>query len=273
MSFVRVAKSSLIFAFLIVAIGSQYSYDENRIKNPPPEAPPISLGFVQAVDLGLHSAAAGYYWIDPVIAEAVTLKGGKNGLQKYKNDLRFINTLDPRFSFPYYWTVLILPDENYPDTINAAIEAGTRGVREADSDWRVDFYLATLYHFYKNDKADAAKYFDLAAQQVNAPFYIKRFSENYGIAPNAREQTKQVWEVIARSSDDPELKNRAAAYVARLEMFDFLESAGKIYKQKYGKVPVKIDDLVTGKVLTALPQDPFGFKFFAYPDGTVGIVK
>jgi len=266
----RISGTITALLLLLGIILTQRAYDAKKPRGGEADIPQFSLPLVETFDLGLHSAAAGYYWINEVIFEAPTLK---YGFAKFSADLQFINGLDPRFSFPYYWTVLTLPNTSYPDSVNAAIAIGERGVRDADPDWRTAFYLATLFHLYKNDKANAAMYFDIAARDPGAPFYIKRFSENYGIAPNAREQTKQVWTAIAQSNDSPDLKARAKAYISRLDMFDFLEQAVKIYKQKYGRFPLHIDDLITGNILTALPQDPFGFQFYAYPDGTVGIVK
>ncbi|MDP2598899.1 MAG: hypothetical protein Q8P49_03660 [Candidatus Liptonbacteria bacterium] len=263
-------KKVLVLAILAGIIISQIAYDARKPTDQEAELPKLSLSLTKIFDLGLHSAAAGYYWVNQVIFELPTLRFG---FDKFSEDLAFINSLDPRFSFPYYWTVLILPNTKYPDAVNASIVIGERGIREADPDWRVSFFLATLYYLNKNDRAAAAKYFDLAARTPGAPFYIKRFSENFGIAPNVREQTRQVWEAIAQSSDDPDLKMRAEAYVVRLNMFDFLEQAAGVYKQKYMKFPAKIDDLVSGGVLKSLPQDPFGFQFYIYENGTVGIVK
>ncbi len=260
--------SAILLLFGIIAC--QRAYDAKRPLGKEVELPELSLLLVKTFDLGLHSAAAGFYWVNQVIFELPTLKYGFN---KFSEDLSFISNLDQRFSFPYYWTVLVLPNTTYPGAINAAISIGERGVREADPDWRVSFFLATLFHLYKNDHVNAAIYFDAAARDSKAPFYIKRFSENYGIAPNAREQTKGVWIAIAKSSDDPELKERAGKYVTRLNMFDFLEQEAKAYKQKNGNLPAKIGDLVSGGMLSSLPHDPFGFEFYLYPDGTVGIVK
>ena len=264
-------KIFVIFALMGV-VAFQFVYDVSKPTGQEVELPTLSPSFVKALDLGLHAAAAHYYWVNRVIFELPTLK---YGFDKFNEDLEFINDLDPRFSFPYYWSVLILPGlaHVYPGAVDAAIVIGERGAREADPDWRVSFYLATIYYIEKQDYAAAAKHFDLAARAPNTPFYIKRFSENFGIAQSVREQTKLVWEAIVQSSDDHDLKERAQAYVARLNMFDFLEEKSMEYKQRHGKFPEEIDDLVSGGILRALPQDPFGFEFFAYQDGTVGIVK
>lgn len=268
--FGRPLKKILALVFLVGILFSQYAYDAHRLKNPPAQPETPSLDSVKTFDLGLHSAVAGYLWVTQTISELPFLK---YGYEQFAKDFSLVNALDPRFSFPYYFTVLVLPNTRYPGRVDASIAIGERGVREADPNWRVDFYLATLYHLEKNDRLNAAKYFDLAATAPDAPFYIKRFSINYGIAPNVREQTRRVWQAIAENTKDDEIKARAENYVKRLDEFDFLELSARVYKKKYGKLPEKIGDLIKGGILNAIPPDPFGFEFFIYPDGTVGIVK
>lgn len=265
-------KRFLIALALLGVVVTQYAYDSYKPNGAEAELPRPSLQFVQATDLGLHSAAAGYYWIEQAIIELPFLT---YGFDKYNEDLQLINNLDPRFSFPYYWTVLLLPDltKIYPDAIDSAILIGERGVHQADPDWRVSFYLAVDYYLYKHDFVNAAKNFDLAAQTPNAPYYIKRFSENYNIATNERARTREVWKAISQTSDDPELKARAQAYLTRLDIFDLLEQAARIYKQKYGRFPKDINGLVSGGILKAIPPDPFGFQFTLDNKGEAGIVK
>lgn len=265
-------KRVLAVLVLLGIVATQYFYDLHKPTGAEIELSHPSLQFVRAMDLGLHSAAADYYWVEQAITELPFLT---YGFAKYNEDLEFVNNLDPRFSFPYYWTVLLLPNltKTYPDAINAALTIGERGVREADPDWRVPFYLAADYYIYKHDRVNAAKNFDLAAQAPNAPYYIKRFSENYNIATSERSRTREVWKAINQSSDDPELKKRAEAYLVRLDIFDFLEQAARLYKQKYGRFPRNINNLVSGGILKAIPPDPFGFQFNLDNKGGAGIVK
>lgn len=266
----RGLQRTVALVFLAVIIVAQYYYDDNALKNPPVQLPGISADFIKAMDLGLHSAVASYYWVEPVMAQTVTLDGG---LEKYKQDLQAINALDPKFSFPYYWTLLLLPNQKYPETIDAAIEAGERGIREADADWRVSFYLATLYHFYKHDYTNAVANFDRAARAPNAPDYIRRFGQNFGTTENLREQTKLIWEAIGKNSDDPILAERAKAYVERFNMVELLERASREYKRRYWSFPATLDKLVSEKVLSALPVDPFGFKFSIDRAGIIDIIE
>lgn len=263
-------KIVLIIASFAAIFYFQRAYDAQKIKTPAKEVRMPSINFVKTVDLGLHSAAAAYFWND-TLTEIPFLSDA--GYPKFASDFKLVNDLDPRFSFPYAFAVLVLPSSKLSDRINVAVEIGRRGVAVADSDWRMAFYLAAIYHTELKDYENAAKYFDIAGRAAGAPFYIRRFSLNYGIAPNLREKAKQIWTAIYQSANDDDAKERAKAYIARLDMFDYLEEAAKIYKERTGKFPGKLDELVSSGVIPKIPQDPFGFQFLLYPGGVVGIVK
>jgi len=274
--FGSMAKKFLIIVFLAAAVFSQYFYDGEKLKNPPLAFPEISAGMVRAFNLGLDSASAGFLWVNGVMSELPFLR---EGLDKYLNDLSIVNNLDPKFSFPYYWSLLVLPNPPKPQKfdeyrLNKIIEIGERGVKEADTDWRVSFYLAVSYHLYKNDYVSAAKYFDLAVRQPGIPDSIKIFAQNYAFVPRLRDKTRQIWEIVYKTAQDEETKNRALAYVTRFEELDFLEQAAKMYKEKYGKFPAKVEDMVVGKILKTIPPDPFGSQFRIDPgNGMVEVIK
>jgi hypothetical protein len=265
-----VPKTLLIFLLLAGVATLQHAYDTEgtQAKQAAFGLPPIT--FVKTFDLGLHSAAAGFFWVNDVIFELPYLR---LGLDQFKKDLGIVNSLDPRFSFPYYFTVLVLPNTDHPDRVSATLEIGERGVREADPDWRVPFFLAIAYHLNTEDYLNAARNFDLAARSPDIPFYAKRFSENYGIATKMRAKTLAAWKIIEESTTDKTTKERAAAYIERLTIFDLLEEAARTYKQKFGGFPASPKDLVTGGILKAVPPDPLGFEFTLGGDGSAGIVK
>ena len=266
-----VTNTSLAMGMLCAIAALQYFFDLRKLRvapEPPSTWSPIA---VKAADLGLDAAVASFLWTD-TITELPLLKEGP---EKFKNDLALINTLDPKFSFPYAFTMMVLPyTTRYPDRINTAIEIGKRGIERADPDWRIPFYLAAVYHLELKDSVQAAHYFDLAAHTPNVPFAIKRFSLNYGILPTLREQTQQIWTAIYESSNDPEIRERAKAYVTRLQMFDLLEEAARRYKTMRGSYPVAFNDLIKAHVLNSLPVDPLGFEFVVDPTtGIAGIKK
>jgi len=80
-----------------------------------------------------------------------------------------------------------------------------------------------------------------------------------------------LWATIRDSSNDEDTKTRAQAYIDRLEIFDYLDAASKMYQKKYGTAPTSTGALVAGGIIPGVPQDPFGFSFIINKDGTAGI--
>ena len=268
---VAVIRTSLALGMLCAIAALQYTFDSHKLREVPEPQSTWSPLVVEAADLGLHSAVASFLWTD-TITELPLLK---EGAEKFKNDLALINALDPKFSFPYAFSMMVLPyTTRYPDRINAAIEIGKRGIEQADPDWRIPFYLATIYHLELKDTVQAAHYFDITAHTPNVPFATKRFSLNYGILPTVREQTKQIWSAIYENSNDTETRERAKAYVTRLEMLDLLEEAAMRYKSIRGAYPAALNDLIEAHVLTSVPVDPLGFELVIdTKTGIAGIKK
>jgi len=162
----------------------------------------------------------------------------------------------------------VLPDLKF---IDEAIEIGERGLREADSDWRIPYYLATTYHIYKHDRTNAIKYFDIAIRTANVPDSVKRIALNYGAVSDIRQQTKQIWISIYETSGDEIVRERARLYILHYEYIELLERASNIYKQKTGDYPDSLDKLVSGRILKEIPKDPFGFEYMIDSRGRVSI--
>lgn len=255
-------------ALLGCAVLFQYVYDQDRMQNPGEPAPLLPASFIKMFDLGLHSASAGLLWTNQVMTELPFLP---YGLGRYETDLGVVSDLDPRLSIPYYWSVLILPDTHFPDRIDRAIAIGERGIRVADPDWRLAFYLAMDEALYKEDYAKAAIYFDLAARSPGIPDTQKSFSENYGLIPKTREATRQMWVLLYQTSGDPTVKDRALLHIERFNDLDILEYAATLYKRRYGTFPATVQEMVAKGVLRVVPQDPFGFAFTIDQNGMASV--
>jgi len=247
--------------FLIIVI-LQVFYDAEKLEGPKYNFP-LSLYLVQGLDLGLHSAAAAFFWIDT----RTEIPFLKDGYDKFSRDLKLINDLDPKFSTPYIYTSIVLPNSKYENAIAEAIKIGERGVKESEPNWQVPFYLAVNYHLYLKDTENAVKNFDKASLIPGIPEIVRRFAINYGIFPNRREQTKKIWEVVYQTSEDESVRTRAKAYVIHYDIVDVLQKAVDAYKGKLGYYPETIDDLVKSNYVKAIPEDPFGFEFDLYKDG------
>ncbi len=254
--------SILKTALLLVAIITfQYYFDLEKIDRPliPPTVIPAQA--IKLGDLGLHSAVSAAMWIYTI-----------QQLGTYGNKLpeliKNINDVDPKFSYPYAFSALVLPSFGFT---KQGIEIAKHGIDKADPDWRIPYYLATTYHIFLKDRKNAALYFSIAANTPGAPENIKSIAARYGTTTDALEQTKQIWISLYKTSNDEFVIERAKNYITHIEIIEALDKAISLYKQRYGHQPKTIDDLVTGKILKAIPQSPLGVKFKIGSDGGITI--
>ncbi len=210
----------LAIVFFLLTLASQYFYLDARAERPPVPLTSLPAPVVRAADLGLHSASASLMWVK-ITQDVYTWLGEGKKNQTLADDIRLVNALDPRWSYPYAFAAIMLPEFG---EMQKAVEIGERGIVDAEPDWRIPYYLATSYHMLK-DRANAAKYFDLAAATPGAPENISRVAKTYGTGKNAREETKQIWQAIAENSTDPDLRERAKIYVEYIEYLEVSDAA------------------------------------------------
>lgn len=267
----RLTIKIIVFFFLICGIIiSQHLSNLQKTKTPKTDRR-VSPDFIKALDLGLHTVVATNVWFD-VRTEVPFIKN-KSDYERFAQGFEFINKLDPKFSLPYYYSVLVLPTTKYEGSVDAAIEIGERGMEFATPNWKIPFYLAATYHIYRDDRENAAKYFDLAASMPGMPEIVRRYAMNYGIMPKVRDKTIQVWKAIHESTESELMKEKALKYIEHFELLNLLDDAIALYKKQFGSYPEKLDDLVDKKILRAIPRSPFGFEFDIYEGGLAGIKK
>jgi hypothetical protein len=262
----------LLSIFLIVLL--QYEYDATKAA-PPADATGANASgvtplMVRMADLGFHPAVASFLWAT-TMPEILDLWNKK---PEYFSDLAFVSGIDPKFSYPYAFSVLTLPavpTQDDPQAVEQAYAIGQQGIANGDPDWRIPYYMATNEFLYAKDDAAAAEYYNIAAETPGIPAYAERFSLNFGIETNQRQKTEQLWETIKDSTNDPDTQARAQAYIDHLQDFDYLDAAAALYKKEFGVFPTSTDELVVKGVISSVPVDPFGFIFIINKDGTSGI--
>lgn len=232
---------------LVSIILLQYYFDIEKQDRPliPPTIIPVQA--IKLGDLGLHSAISTLIWIYTIQQVPV----------KTDELIKSVNSLDPKFSYPYAFAAFFLPPFNATDQ---AIEIAKDGIKNADTDWRIPYYLATTYHIFSKDRKNSAFYFDIAANTPEAPDKIKAIAARYGASKSALEESKEIWTSIYETSNDEILIERARNYITHIEIIQALEKAILIYRQKYGYYPLTMDSLVSGRILKEVPKSPLGVK-------------
>lgn len=264
-------KTIVVICLLLLVALLQYEYDVTSVALPVSSSGQgFSSFIVHAIDMGFDPAAASFMWI-PTMPEIIDLWRDRT---EYFPDLAAVNSVDPKFGYPYAFSVLTLPavpTSSYPDALAQSFVIGKEGLQNADPDWRISYYMAINYYLGENDLKDALNYFNIAAGTPGIPQYAERFALNFGIGQRERDRVRNLWETVYESTNDPDTKARAAAYITHLNIFDYLDAASAQYKKEFGVFPTSTTELVTSEIIPSVPVDPFGFTFIIKPDGTSDI--
>ncbi len=269
----NIFRPAVLLILLAGVVGLQFAYDRAVPASADTKGSAIQGGLpplaIRAIDMGFHSTIASFMWA-ATMPEVLDLYFF--GDQRYLSDRSYLNEIDPKLSYPYAFSVLLLPAiKNLPNGLAIAQAIGKDGIAHADPDWRIPYYMAINYYLESHDLENALRYFNIAANTPGIPDYAARFSLNFGIDTRERDRVRGIWETIYESTNDPTMKARAAAYVERLNDFDYLQAAAKEYKARYGAYPTSTAALVEKGIIPAVPQDPFGFTFIIKPDGSAAI--
>lgn len=265
------AKTIVMICLLGLVVLLQYEYDITAVAAPASTGTATNSPFaVRILDMGFHPAVASFLWAT-TMPEILDLFRDHT---EYFSDLAFVNAVDPKMSYPYAFSVLtlpIVPTSSYPNAVAQSFVIGKEGIAQGDPDWRIPYYMATNYFLQLKDTKDALIYYNIAAGTPGIPQFAERFALNFGIETNQRQKTEELWATIRDSTNDPDEKARAQAYIDRLQDFDYLDAASAQYKKEFGVFPTSTMELVTKGIIPAVPQDPFGFTFIIEKDGTSAI--
>ncbi len=261
------ARGFAVAALLAAAVGCQFWYDAARPAAAASLPPAFTPEMTRLADMGFHPAVASFLWANtmPSILDLFF-----RGHTEYLSGLAFLTSVDPKFGYPYAFSVLtlpVIPTSSYPDAVGESFKIGKEGLANADPDWRIPYYMAINYYLERHDLKDAARYFNLAATTPGVPEYAASFALNFGVDQRNRDRVRNLWITVYKSSNDPATKARAAAYIARLNDLDYLDAASKAYKARFGAYPTSTAALVARGIIPAVPVDPFGYSFIIRKDG------
>lgn len=225
------------------------------------EPQPLSPAVAKAVSLGATEFMADYYWL-----QFIQYYGGGDPNGRYRKLPELLNTvtdLSPKFLLAYQTGLLDLPAEGY---VNEAIALGEKGERNLPDRWEIPYYTGLVYHIYKKDFANAAKQFDIAANLPGAPVSTQLFAGIYHNNANQREIAYAIFKNLYDTSTDQFIKDRASKYVGHLEgLFQLQDSVTK-FQNQYGRLPKNLSELVTSKIIPAIPVSPLGATYSYDPN-------
>jgi hypothetical protein len=175
--------------------------------------------------------------------------------------------LDPRFQDPYYLANAFLPwDARMVHETNMLLEKGSRA---REWDWRLPFFIGFNYFYLLEENEKAAGYLMEAYRRPGGSPILASIASKLAYKSKRTETAILFLEEIMEKTDDEREKKRLSARLGALKGIRQLEEAVELYKTRMKKVPRDLESLVTAKVVTELPQDPLGGRYYLDASGAV----
>lgn len=181
--------------------------------------------------------------------------------------LQQITNLDDRFWDPYVLASMTFPWEANMIPETCALLEKAAIAREEDH--RPYFFLWFMKFYFEKDPRAAAKYIKLASTKPKAPEYYSTLAARMDLyAGNTLTGALFLEDILAKTSS-PTTRLHLEKRIDALKRIAFLEEKVGVYKQRHGTNPAKLEDLLTDRIILAIPSDPYGGQFFLRPDGRV----
>lgn len=227
--------------------------------------------YLKPMVLGYDVAVADLLWL-----RAIQYFGGKSpsaGTYRWFYPMAdTITTLDPKFDMVYHSAGIVLAVYAEPKRIEESVAILKKGVENSPDEWRHPFYLSFMYWHYLNDYRSAAKYMTIAAARPGHPIYTEKLAARlYAEAKDPESGILFLSLVIKNTRDDKvkkELERRLVELITERDLVH-LEEAVKVYRQKTGKLPATLSDLVAVGIMQQLPKEPSGGYYYLDADGNV----
>ncbi len=257
----------LMLAFSLYPLGKIIDQTSPENSNPIPELfyfPKTS--FIKNIAFGYNNLLADIFWLRSIQYIGQHAISGNTYPYLY-HILDIVTSLDPKFINAYNFGSAFLA--TWANDSKDAILLGDKGVKNNPKDWRPAFGLGFIYYMGK-DYNNAYKYFSIANTLPDMPSQYKTFAP-YALGKFASpDQGIEMWEAIAKMSDNEFIRSAAKNNIAVLTQkknVDMLNQAVQEYKKRFRRFPSSLSELVEKGILAQLP-DPIGNMPYEYAPST-----
>lgn len=183
-----------------------------------------------------------------------------------------IAELDPSYTDPYEIGSLIAMYE--AKDLDLAFKILDRGIEKNPGQWLLLFEAGHMAQIYKKDYLLAKDYYRKAMDIPGAPAITKRLYANAAFMTTDFKTSWETWLEVYNTAEDEEVRRIASNHLYRVKAavdIRALEAARDGFKEKYGRYPLSLEQLVKAGFLHELPRD-FDGQEYLY-DSRTGEIK
>jgi len=172
---------------------------------------------------------------------------------------------------PYYYDIYYIAngylawDFNDVETANRFLK---KGIEYYPQRWIFYLYLGFNYFYFLKDSVQGAYYLIKASELSGRPFYAHLAAKLLYASGRTEMAIAIVKNMLENTRDEGWRKNLKIRLEA-LEAIYTIEKAVEAFREKMGRNPVNLQELVKTGFLSSIPKDPYGGEFYVDEAGNV----
>jgi len=221
---------------------------------------------VKAMSLEYAPLLADIYWTRVVQYYGNKHLRGQANLELLWPLLDITTTLDPNLVIAYRFGAMFLSPAapggaGRPDL---AVQLIQRGIQANPEYWRLYEDLGFVYYFDLKDYQKASAAFLEGSRKPNALVWMKIMAAKVAAEGESLETSLFLWKDIYDSTADPSVKKNALMHLQLLTVKEDckrLDALADEFAKRFGKPPIRMNDLAQAGLIRGIPRDPLGFPY------------
>ena len=187
-------------------------------------------------------------------------------LGKVQEDASWLN---PAHEDNYYVATAILP---WNGELDATQNILARASKARPFDYQPAFYYAFHQLHFKGDAVGASAWLREAAEKLPSDeerLIMQNFAARWIDRAGDVDLAIRVVEAKAKQAKRKDFRAYLELRVTRLKSLKELRAAAASYRERFGRAPLQLQELVGAGLMPAIPADPFGFGFEVDKQGQI----
>ncbi len=190
--------------------------------------------------------------------------------------LEIATQLDPKLLPAYQFGSNFLAPQppNGAGEPEKAIALAEYGVQNNPDNWKLYYGLGFIYYTEMRDYAKAAEAFERGAKVPNAHPFLRILAARMAQHAGEFETARLLWTTTYQTTKDADIQRNAVDHLRALRVDEdvtALEKLVSVYRDRAGRMPGNIGDLVRAGLIGGVPVDPTGQTYKLTPDGRVEV--
>lgn len=192
--------------------------------------------------------------------------------------LQITTELDPQLVIAYRFGAIFLAEKppGGAGQPQEALQLLRRGIVANPDYWRLWQDVGFIYYWDLKDYESAARAFQAGGERPGAHLWMRVLAATVAAEGGNIASSRLLWSEIYRQAGDDQIRKSAFEHLQALRAQEDLEHLDRLltqFRQKQGRAPGSLQDLVAGGYLPAIPRDPSGEPYRLAPDGNAGLSR